>query len=40
MEADDTSEFGKDYHILDKEFDSKKNIKIREEIVIKIADGS
>ena len=40
MEADDTSEFGKDYHIIDKEFGSKKNSKIREEIITKIADGS
>ena len=40
LEVDDTSDFEKDYHILDKEFNSKKNSKIREEIARKIMDGS
>ena len=40
LEVDDTSDFEKDYHILDKEFNSEKNSKIREEIARKIMDGS
>ena len=40
LEVDDTSEFEKDYHILDKEFCDKKNLPIRINITKKIFDGS
>ena len=40
LETDDVSEFDKDYHVLDKEFDGKGNFKIREQMARKILDGS